>query len=137
MEPTYNQQPGALSASTPNSLPEPQPLSQAAEQAPQPANYNQLPAVSGEQAPVAAAPSLPVLAQPAAVAVTPTTTSVTATGMPAMADDGDLIEKEWVVKAKQIIGKTKEDPYTQSRELNKMRAEYIKKRYNKDVKLAE
>ncbi len=57
--------------------------------------------------------------------------------MPSMADDADLIEKEWVAKAKQIINQTKEDPYTQSKELGKVRVEYIKKRYNKDMKLPE
>jgi hypothetical protein len=60
-----------------------------------------------------------------------------ASGLPAMADDTDLIEKEWVVKAKQIVEHTKSDPFIQSRELNKLKAEYIKKRYNKEIRLPE
>jgi len=50
------------------------------------------------------------------------------------AEDIDLIEKEWVLKAKAIVAQTHGDPYTQNKEINKIRAEYIKKRYNKDIK---
>ncbi len=57
--------------------------------------------------------------------------------LPQIADDNDLIEKEWVEKAKQIVDKTKDDPYQQNRELGNMRADYLKKRYNKDIKLVE
>lgn len=51
------------------------------------------------------------------------------------ASDTDLIEKEWVVKAKAIIERTKDDPRQQSNELNKIKADYQKKRYNRDMKL--
>ena len=54
-----------------------------------------------------------------------------------IADDVDVIEKEWVDKAKAIVGKNKGDPYEQNKELNKFKATYIKKRYNRDVKLTE
>ncbi len=54
-----------------------------------------------------------------------------------MADDADLIEKEWVVRAKAVVEQTKTDPYAQNRELSKVKAEYIKKRYNKNVKVSE
>lgn len=53
--------------------------------------------------------------------------------MPEAAADSDLIEKEWVLKAKQIVEKTAEDPFAQSEELGKMKSEYLKKRYNKDI----
>ncbi len=56
---------------------------------------------------------------------------------PAVADDVDLIEKEWVEKAKAIVNHTKDDPHRQSKEINKMKADYIKKRYNKDVQVSE
>ncbi len=58
-------------------------------------------------------------------------------GMPAMADDIDLIEREWVHKAKEIVEQTKGDPHTQNKEINKVKADYLKKRYNKDLKLEE
>lgn len=53
------------------------------------------------------------------------------------ADDTELIEKEWVTKAKQIVAATKEDPYTQTKEISKFKADYLKKRYNKDLKVEE
>ncbi len=54
-----------------------------------------------------------------------------------IADDADLIEKEWVIRAKSILAQTHIDPFLQNKEINKMKAEYIKKRYNKDVKVSE
>ncbi len=56
-------------------------------------------------------------------------------GTPATADDLDLIEKEWVKKAKHIVATTMGDPYTQNKQINEMKVDYIKKRYNKDIKL--
>ena len=43
--------------------------------------------------------------------------------IPEIADDVDLIEKEWVQKAKNIVNKTKDDPHKQNIELNKVKAE--------------
>lgn len=60
----------------------------------------------------------------------------TTTG-PAVADDVDVIEKEWVDKAKTIVNTHKHDPYNQEKEASKLQADYLKKRYGKDVKLAE
>ena len=56
---------------------------------------------------------------------------------PQIADDTDLIEKEWVDRAKQIVEHTRHDPHQQNREMNLMKADYLKKRYNKDIKLDE
>lgn len=61
--------------------------------------------------------------------------SVAQSNAPQIADDVDLIEKEWVNKAKEIVEQTKEDPYNQNREIVRLRADYMKKRYNKDIKL--
>lgn len=60
-----------------------------------------------------------------------------ATGLPQIADDTDLIEKEWVIKAKEIIARTRQDPHRQNKEVEQMKADYMKKRYNKDIKLTE
>jgi len=66
------------------------------------------------------------------------------TGQPAVAtpvnpasvqDDDDIIEKDWINKAKQIIAQTKGDPYKQSEELTLFKADYMKKRHNKTVKV--
>lgn len=56
---------------------------------------------------------------------------------PLIADDVDLIEKEWVNKAKAIVEQTRDDPFKQNKEINKIKADYIKKRYNKDIKITE
>lgn len=60
-----------------------------------------------------------------------------AANLPASADDTDVIEKEWVYKAKQVVAETRHDPYLQVREINKLRADYMQKRYNKELKLPE
>jgi Txe/YoeB family toxin of Txe-Axe toxin-antitoxin module len=52
---------------------------------------------------------------------------------PKEAADSDLIEKEWVEKAKQIVERTRDNPYQQQEELSKMKAEYLKKRYNREI----
>jgi hypothetical protein len=76
---------------------------------------------------------------PAAAGVTgnqtiPTDRSLIPT--PDEAADSDLIEKEWVIKAKEIVEHTAEDPFLQQQELSKMKAAYMKKRYNKDIGLS-
>jgi hypothetical protein len=57
--------------------------------------------------------------------------------IPEVAADSDLIEKEWVIKAKQIVHHTKDDPYEQSRQLTIFKAAYIKQRYNRTIQLDE
>lgn len=54
---------------------------------------------------------------------------------PMIADDADLIEKEWVQKAKSIVEETKDDPREQNKQLTKVKADYLKKRYNRDLKI--
>jgi hypothetical protein len=56
---------------------------------------------------------------------------------PQFADDTDLIEKEWVDRAKRIVEHTRNDPHQQTKEMSNMKADYLKKRYNKDTKLSE
>lgn len=63
-----------------------------------------------------------------------TTKQITVTdGLPA--NDLDLIEKAWVVKAKAIVEQTKNDPHEQSDELNKIRNDYQSKRFNTKLTL--
>ena len=50
------------------------------------------------------------------------------------AADKDLIEKQWVQKAKEIVADTKSDPYKQKSEMSKAKADYIQKRFKKTVK---
>lgn len=83
---------------------------------------------------IPALPAQPILPKPAQ---TPAPTIDPTAGNPAMASDDDLIEKVWVDKAKKIIQDTKGDPYAQEREVSKLQADYIKKRYGKDIKIAD
>lgn len=97
---------------------------------------------SASKAPAMAAPPilpLPPLAAPAA----PTTplepasqddSAAPTTSVLPTADD-DLIEKEWVNKAKAIVERNRDDPYKQSEELTAVKADYMQKHYNKTIKL--
>ena len=49
------------------------------------------------------------------------------------AADVDLIEKEWVDKAKKIIAETRDDPYRREREISKLQIEYVRKRYGRVI----
>lgn len=51
------------------------------------------------------------------------------------AGDVDIIEKAWIEKAKKIVDQTSTDPFQQQKMLSKVKAEYIKKRFNKDIKI--
>lgn len=50
------------------------------------------------------------------------------------AKDTDRIEPAWVNKAKEIIAKTHDDPYLQKDQMSKVKAEYISKRFGKQIK---
>ncbi|MEK7096276.1 MAG: hypothetical protein AAB896_03240 [Patescibacteria group bacterium] len=50
------------------------------------------------------------------------------------AAEKNLIEKQWVQKAKEIVADTKSDPYRQKTEMSKAKADYIQKRFKKVIK---
>lgn len=52
---------------------------------------------------------------------------------PLIAADEDLIEKEWVDKAKKVIAETKDDPYLREQEVKKLQVEYVRKRYGREI----
>ncbi len=54
-----------------------------------------------------------------------------------IANDVDVIEKEWVDKAKSIVAATHDDPYQQEKQVNELQNSYLKKRYGKDVGIAK
>ncbi len=62
-----------------------------------------------------------------------TASGASATDAPLVANDDDLIEKEWVDKAKKIITETRDDPHRREREVGKLQVDYLKKRYGKDL----
>ncbi len=91
------------------------------------------PEVGAVQAEVAqvAMPALPTPVISAPTGVTATTSS--SSDVPDVAGDDDLIEKEWVDKAKKILLETKDDPYLREREISKLQIEYIRKRYGREI----
>lgn len=78
---------------------------------------------------------------PATPATNPmATTQNDAAALPTTAvplNDDDLIEKEWVNKAKAIVEQTRDDPYRQSEELTAVKVDYMQKHYNKTIKLSK
>jgi hypothetical protein len=75
------------------------------------------------------------MAPPVPAGVTPAVSAPTSA--PATAEDTDLIEKDWVNRAKAIVDRTRNDPNLQNKEISHFKADYIKKRYNKDIKVSE
>lgn len=63
--------------------------------------------------------------------------NTTIIGNPLVANDDDLIEKEWVDKAKKIVAETHDDPYRRDAEVNKLQIDYIKKRFGRELGVAE
>jgi hypothetical protein len=99
-----------------------------------------------EVMPSGAASLPPATPPPAAVAMsTPMQTPMMSPADPAVAstasvaDDtnSDDLDLEWVNKAKAIVEQTKNDPHIESRELGKVKADYLRIRYNKNIKIAE
>jgi hypothetical protein len=56
---------------------------------------------------------------------------------PAVANDDDLIEKEWVDKAKKIVAETRDNPHLQDEKVNKLQADYLKKRFGRELGATE
>lgn len=88
-----------------------------------------------------ALPPVPSAAQPAQAPIqdspqiaAPPSSPASQPATPAQADDGDLIEKEWVTQVKQVVAKTAHDPYEQNRLFSKLKADYMQKRYGKIIK---
>ena len=82
-------------------------------------------------------PAAPAATSPAVPSATPPTgdTSTTQPAKPPVSGDDDEIEKEWVNKVKEIVGRTRDDPYRQNVELTTLKADYMKQRYDKIIKV--
>jgi len=52
------------------------------------------------------------------------------------ASDEEL-DQVWVNKAKDIVEQTRTDPFTQSNELNRVKAEYLKARFDKELNVGD
>lgn len=87
--------------------------------------------------------------QSSPLAVTPSTVALPNTQVPSIPSDDDItvdnqirtsestnnakLEKQWIDKTKAVVAKTKDDPYQQNNEISKVKADYIKTRFNKIV----
>jgi len=81
----------------------------------------------------AAATGAPVVAPAATVPDDQATSGVG----PAVAADEDVIEKEWVDKAKKIVLSTVDDPHGRASKVNELQKDYLKKRYGKVLGASE
>jgi hypothetical protein len=116
---------------------------------PLPGPTEQAPVETGEMLPAtperAAAPAVlprndtpPAGAIPLPATPPPSITPITpATQAASLMTDDDLIEKEWVNKAKRIVEQTRDDPYKQSENLTVFKADYLKQHYGKSIKLSQ
>lgn len=132
------------------------------EYTPGPENLPPPPAESGERVPVLPAPEAGVetgaerkeqaadtraasadaagAAVPAQNPVTPLvqddiTPPASVTG-PTIAADEDVIEKEWVDRAKKVVNDTKDDPYERSNQVTALQNDYQQKRFGRGTKAA-
>lgn len=113
-----------------NSLPEVYPGSgqnfeTSQEQMPAPQERLQVPVQTAPSIPLM--PDVPTAPQPAK----PVPPQVDDT--PTVANDDDLIEKEWIEKAKRVLAETKEDPALRETEIKKLQLDYIRKRYGREI----
>lgn len=88
-------------------------------------------AASGAQVVAPAVPVVPLQNDPSA------STAVVPGQNPLVAADEDLIEKEWVDKAKEIIEQTKDDPHARTQKVNELQRDYLQKRFGKVVGASE
>jgi hypothetical protein len=79
---------------------------------------------------------LPVADKPV-IAAPPDAPAPVAVDPKAVAADSDHIEREWIDKVKDVVARTHEDPHLQKEQMSRVKAEYIQKRFNKQVKTDE
>lgn len=93
---------------------------------PSAAGTSPLPAASSAplSVPSVAPPVVPIVQPSAAVSA-------------ASDDSSSALDEEWINKAKAIVEQTKHDPHLESLELSKVKADYLRIRYNKHIKVAE
>jgi len=67
----------------------------------------------------------------------PAVGSASAQLAPSVAEDVDVIEPEWVKKAEEAVAANREDPRAEESAVEAIQIEYLKTRYNLDVKPSE
>ena len=125
--PQFNREPAPSSSEGGEQLASPETQGEGAHEREQ--NMQQ---VDRENAPPVPVPVAP-LAPPLPVPVPAPAKQVTDNAGPTIASDDDLIEREWVDKAKKIISETQNDPYRREQEVTKLQVDYLRKRYGKEL----
>lgn len=93
------------------------------------------PAASSPAEPTTPVASLPVnLPAPSAATVAGPVVGTTNSANPILAEDVDVIEKEWVDRAEGVIKDTTGDPYQEEEQVEDLQIDYMKKRFGKDIK---
>lgn len=110
-------------------------LKEASLNAPHPEHANTAEASSSSPQGAPPVPTLPTLPVPHQDPPQNTAVQDPASDTPMLAADDEVIEKAWVDKAKKIVAQTKNDPYAQEKEVSRLQADYLKKRYGKEIKL--
>jgi len=75
----------------------------------------------------------PVMPTPVTTTDDQTSDDSTAIDSPIVASDDDLIEKEWVDRAKKIVAEVRDDPYKQENAVTQLQKEYQKKRFGREL----
>jgi len=86
--------------------------------------------------PIIAADNNATAATVSTTAVSDNTTPVVSVN-PIVANDDDLIEKEWVDRAKKIVAETPNDPYQREHQVGLLQVDYIKKRFGRELGVTE
>lgn len=78
--------------------------------------------------------AVPILPSPVISSIPQDATVVVdTTAAPLTANDDDLIEKEWVDKAKKIVAQTRDDPFKREEAVSQLQKDYQKKRYGREL----
>jgi hypothetical protein len=89
-------------------------------------------------APLTAPPITPAhpASQPPAIPAAAVSAATAAASVPSDDNTSDL-DEEWINKAKAIVEQTKYDPRLESTEISKVKADFLRIRYNKQIKVAD
>lgn len=122
----------------------PAPISASLEVAPNLSNHESNPVISVEKegrsietASPANTGAITFLSTPISDDTNTSSVAARVAGTPLIAKDDDLIEKEWVEKAKKIVAQTKDNPHQREEAATGLKVDYLKKRFGRKLGEAE
>lgn len=84
----------------------------------------------------AMAPPAPPISQPLSSQAVPSQPQLMPMPMPQPVNEAEM-DKAWVDRAVVVLDKTREDPFLQSHEIAKLKAQYMQTRFEKEIKIAQ